>query len=159
MIIQVDTREQENTHVLREFEKQNIDYFDSVLDFGDYYCDETGVTVERKKDLTEFANNCGRGHQRFKRELERLDATGGKMYIVIERKMTYNQLCDWNNPRGQVTYRRLSNGLTKALKPMTGEQMKKICDEWLKKHNIEFVFVEKGESGRTIIKLLRGESV
>ena len=52
MIIQVDTREQANTHVLREFEKQKMDYFASVLDFGDYYCNETGVTVERKEDLT-----------------------------------------------------------------------------------------------------------
>lgn len=155
MIIQVDTREQANTHIIKEFEKQGIDYFDEVLDFGDYFNGDTGITIERKKNLTEFANNCGKGHQRFKRELERLNANGGKMYILIEEDTTFEAMKSWINPKGKTKYRKLKNGTIKPIKAMSGEQMYKICCEWKKEYPIEFVFVDKKESANKIIELLK----
>lgn len=156
MIIQVDTREQANTHVLREFDRQGIEYYDEMLNFGDYWNPETNIVVERKKNLIELAGNCGKGHQRFKSELERLGASTAKMYIVIEQDFDYNKLDEWINPRGRVKHRKLAKGVVKIIRPMSGAQMKKICDKWLEKHNIEFVFVPKKESGKTIVEILGG---
>lgn len=154
MRVHVDSREQANTHIIRFFDKAGIEHIDdSSLNFGDYYADGA-VVVERKRSLTEFAANCGKNHQRFKRELERLDDTGWKMYIVIEQPMNYDDIASWKNPHGKVKYRKLKSGEIKPIKPMSGAQMKAICDEWRNKHNIEFVFCDKRSSGRVITDIL-----
>ena len=154
MRIHVDSREQANTHIIRFFDKIGVEHIDdSSLNFGDYYADGK-VVVERKRNLTEFAANRGKNHQRFKRELEKLDESGWRMYILIEQRISYEDMAAWENPRGKVKYRRLKNGELKPIKPMSGAQMKAICDEWQKKHDIRFVFCEKRDSGREIIDIL-----
>lgn len=154
MRIHVDSREQANMHIIRFFDKIGIEHIDdSSLSFGDYYADGK-VVVERKRNLTEFASNCGRNHQQFKRELERLDESGWCMYILIEQPMKYEEMEQWVNPHGRIKYRRLKSGVLKQIMPMSGAQMKAICDEWKRKHNIKFVFCDKRDSGREIINIL-----
>lgn len=154
MTIQIDTREQANTHIIRYFDKIGVEHIDDgCLQIGDYYADGH-VVVERKRNLIEFAANCGKNHQRFKRELERLDESGWRMYIIIEQEMSYEDMATWQNPRGKVKYRRLKNGMLKAVKPMTGAQMKAICDEWMRKHDIQIKFCNKKDTGREILNIL-----
>lgn len=154
MIIAVDSREQSNSHIVRYFDKVGIEHYDSEsLVCGDYYADGK-VVVERKRSLIEFANNCGKQHQRFKRELERARECGVKMYILIEQPMEYQDLAKWVNPKGKTKYRRLKDGTLKEIKPMNGLLMKRICDRWKEQYDIDFVFVDKRDSGEMIIKLL-----
>lgn len=153
MII-IDTREQANTHILRYLDKNGIEHCDNVLDFGDYLNTENGVVVERKKNFTELAGNCGKGHARFKRELERMDDAGGKMFVLVEQEGGFDALATWENPRGKVKQRTLKKGGVKPVQPMSGAQIAAICKRWEERHNVEFVFCSKRESPQKLCTLL-----
>lgn len=155
-MIQIDTREQNNTHILKTFDKMGIEYFDEPFDFGDYgnVFSKDKVRVERKKNLIEFAGNIGKNHARFKAELEKAKEQGYKVYILIEQEMNYEDLKYWINPRAKIKYRTLKNGTIKEIKSITGEQIWKVCENWKEKYNIEFVFVAKKFSAMKILELL-----
>lgn len=79
----VDSREQENQHILNFFEENKIDYEIKKLDFGDYSFTtkendiigkinfEKFIAIERKNGLLEFSRNAFRDKERFERELQR----------------------------------------------------------------------------------------
>jgi hypothetical protein len=144
MKIWIDSREQENTHILKTFtdawaDKQ-IDGFEQnkTIIIGDYKNpDNPAVWLERKNSWQEFAGNCGSNHDRFKRELERLDQTGGKLFILVE------ELTPLENWKGRHT-------------KMKGNVIQKIIETWKTKHNIEIVQVDKRFSGQKIIEILKG---
>lgn len=138
MVIQIDTREQlyRKKHITDYFDANQIPYIKSKLYVGDYgNLDNPKVFVELKKDWLEFAGNAGKNHDRFKRELERLDAIGGKLYLVVEELAP---LSKWKHKRSQM------NGFT----------MLKILASWTQKHNIELVQCEKKNTGMVIADLL-----
>lgn len=97
MVILVDTREQENKHILEAFNKKKIKFKEKKLDFGDYSfmlpaMPEYGITkpllfdneivVERKGSLTELSGNLTKDRERFEKELIRKKDT--KFYLMIE---------------------------------------------------------------------------
>lgn len=97
MTILVDTREQENKHILEFFNKKKVKYKEKKLDFGDYSfmlpaMPELGITkplmfdneivVERKGSLTELSGNLTDGRERFEKELIRKQ--DAKFYLMIE---------------------------------------------------------------------------
>lgn len=97
MVILVDTREQENTHILSYFDQKKIPYESKKLDFGDYsvrlpHNEEFGlfrdlyfadsVVVERKGSLSELAGNLTKDRTRFESEL--LRAKGTNMSLLVE---------------------------------------------------------------------------
>jgi hypothetical protein len=143
MIIQICSREHagKNKHITDYFDAVGVKYHRSKNYIADYInLDNPGVYVERKANLTEFAGNAGKQHDRFKRELERLDGVGGKMFVVIEEPI-----------------KRLENLVTMSRIPrsqMKPEVLYKICRAWQEKHNLEFVFCYKGDAGRIIKELL-----
>ena len=112
MRIKVDNREKKNDHILQYFNQVGLAKVDKksvknvkdlefayivndLCSIGDYCnLDKPNVFIERKADWNEFAGNCGKNHQRFKRELERLDECGGKMFILVETKQP---LLTWQN--------------------------------------------------------------
>ena len=153
MII-IDTREQANVHILRYLDKNGIEHGDNALDFGDYLNTENGIVVERKKNFTELAGNCGKGHARFKLDLERLDTAGGKMYVLVEQEGGFDALQAWENPRGKPKQRILKRGVVKPVQPMSGAQIAAICQRWQERHNVEFVFCSRRESPQTLCRLL-----
>ena len=56
-ILICDTREKKNKSILKYFDKNNIDYITSKLNYGDYkiYKDNRGV-IDRKDSLLEMAH-------------------------------------------------------------------------------------------------------
>ncbi len=103
---------------------------------GDY-CEYSKplLVVERKASWLEFAGNCGQNHARFKAELERLNAIGGRMVILIEELTPVE---NWQHRRSQ----------------MSGVVMKKIIDRWKEEYNLELVQCTKNESGKKILEIL-----
>ena len=97
LTILVDTREQENKHILEYFDKKKVKYKGKKLDFGDYSfmlpaMPELGIikplffdneiVVERKGSLTELSGNLTKDRERFEKELIRKQET--KFYLMIE---------------------------------------------------------------------------
>lgn len=153
-MILIDTREQANTHILRYLDKHGIERCDVALEYGDYLNTETGIVIERKRNFEELAGNCGTGHARFKRELERLDSAGGLMYILVEQEGDLESLAEWVNPRGTIKHRTLKNGTVKPVQPMNGVQMAQICRRWQERHHVKVVFCAKRDSPKKLCELL-----
>lgn len=98
-----DTREQENSHILKYFDKKGIEYKRKALKFCDYSaylkaCPELGlpfdvslenvIAIERKgsggSGLTEIAHNFGDGRSAFENEWIRAKESGANLYLIIE---------------------------------------------------------------------------
>lgn len=153
MQIQIDSREKGRAirKIVQTFDMEEIKYFTSKMYVGDY-CELSNplVIVDRKQNIAEIAQNATSGHKRFKRELERLDnMDGAKMYILIEQATIDNkpikELSDiilWAPRYGQIV----------------GEQIYRVLSGWQYKHNIEFVFCAKRDTGKEIIRLLGGKN-
>lgn len=99
----IDTREKENLHILKAFEKHNIVYKKEKLNFGDYAIEnEDGfrpkLVIERKADLDELVGNifekCDEGIScnRIHREIIRCISSETRMIILIEDPDWYPKL-------------------------------------------------------------------
>lgn len=148
MIIQIDTREKDRAikKIIAEFDRQGIKYISSKMFVGDY-CDLSNplVIIDRKQNVAELAQNATSQHDRFKRELLRLDKIGGKMYVLIEQDkidgkkiQSLEDVMMWEPKFGKII----------------GLQIYRILSAWQHKHNIEYVFCSKANTGKEIIRLL-----
>lgn len=150
MQIQIDSREKTRAikSILAEFNRQEIKHFISKVYVGDYVALENPlVLIDRKQNIAEIAQNATSGHDRFKRELERLDAIGAKMYILIEQDKidgksieSLEDIILWAPKYGEVI----------------GERVYRVLRSWQYKYNIEYVFCSKRNTGKEIIRLLAG---
>ncbi len=148
MIVQIDTREKDRAikKIIAEFDRQGIKYISSKMFVGDY-CDLSNplVIIDRKQNIAELAQNATSQHDRFKRELLRLDEIGGKMYILVEQDkidgtkiQSLEDVMMWKPKFGRII----------------GLQIYRILSAWHHKHNIEYVFCSKANTGKEIIRLL-----
>ena len=148
MIIQIDTREKDRAikKIIAEFDRQGIKYISSKMFVGDY-CDLSNplVIIDRKQNIAELAQNATSQQDRFKRELLRLDEIGGKMYILVEQDkidgtkiQSLEDVMMWKPRFGKII----------------GLQIYRILSAWQHKHNIEYVFCSKANTGKEIIRLL-----
>ena len=95
----VDTREQETKRARERYDSFGAPYERAVLDFGDYAANLTlpagelhdvsnriipACVVERKQNLDELAMCFTRSRDRFRREFERAQAAGARVYLLIE---------------------------------------------------------------------------
>lgn len=149
MQIQIDSREKARAirNIVKEFDRQGIRHISSKMYVGDY-CDleRPLVIIDRKQNIAEIAQNATSGHDRFKRELERLDEMGAKMYVLIEQDKIDGKKIDsiedlmlWQPKYGQVV----------------GMRIYRILDAWQHKHNVEFCFCSKRNTGKEIVRLLK----
>ena len=152
-IILRDTRQQKESHIIKEFDKQNILHIQTKLDSADYmvirYDKEKGfykdysVLVDTKKDLLELCGNLCHSteHQRILREIELGKQLGAKEFIFLigENKIkTIEDIKNWSSPHTKVR----------------GETLLKIMNTMKTRYNVRFIIVPKKNMGEMIIKLL-----
>lgn len=94
----IDTREQENFHIIDFLHKNRIPYSIEKLDTGDYSCivnpvkelnfdgiDFTDkVVLERKGSLNELSGNVSQERDRFERELQRAKDNNIEFTLLVE---------------------------------------------------------------------------
>lgn len=151
MQIQIDSREKSRAirKILAEFDRQDVKWFVSKLYVGDYINMERPlVIVDRKQNIAELAQNATSGHDRVKRELQRLDEMGAKMYFLIEQNTIdgtpitgLEDILLWKPKYGEIV----------------GERVYRILKAWEHKHQVEYVFCSKKQTGAEIIRLLQME--
>lgn len=152
MQIQIDSREKSRAikKIVAEFDRQDVKYFVSKLYVGDYINMERPlVIIDRKQNIAEIAQNATSDHKRMKRELERLDEMGAKMYFLIEQDTIdgkpitcLEDVMLWEPKFGAII----------------GERVYRILRAWQHKHNVEYVFCSKRNTGKEILRLLGTES-
>ena len=142
----VDTREKGHKKILEYFNKNNIDYIVSKLDYGDYMIyKDNSVVIDRKDNLTELAHNlCGTlEHNRIRKEILRSKEDGCKdfIFLISESKIkSLDDIKNWSSPHTRVR----------------GSTLLKIMQTMKERYGVRFIFCEKKKMGERIIQLLGG---
>lgn len=152
MFILIDSREKPRaiSNIISEFEKCGVKYATNKLFVGDYQNPTNPlILLDRKANIAEIAQNATSGHARLKKELGRLDDIGGRMYFLIEQDRIdgkpigcLEDIILWAPRYGDIV----------------GERVYKVLSAWKYKHNVDYVFCNKKNTGKEIIRLLGGEN-
>ena len=152
-IILTDTRQQKESHIIKEFDKQGILHIRTGLPSADYmavrYDNEKGfyldysILIDTKKDIEEIASNLcnSQNHQRILREIQKGKDLRAKQFVFLingGKVKTIEDLQNWTSKRTKVK----------------GEVLLKIFKTMSQKYNVRFMIVPKNKIGETIIKLL-----
>lgn len=89
MKIIVDTREKPRAiaQILAYFEQNGIEYEKRKLNTGDYMREDNPLlTVDRKQNLGEVANNLTNDNGRFMREVRRASESGQKLIVLVRTR-------------------------------------------------------------------------
>ena len=104
MVVLVDSREKKNGHILHYFDKQNIAYEVTSLNYGDYSfyipAEAAGediyfhrdIVIERKASLEELSGNLAQERERFEKEFLKAGNDGCKIYLLIEAPGGYSDI-------------------------------------------------------------------
>lgn len=155
VVVLIDTREQENSHIKNFFDKKKIPYKIKALKFCDYSaelqaCPELGlpfdvslenvIAIERKgasrNGLNEIAGNFTNGRTAFENEFIRARASGADIYLIIENG-SFEDIRK-HNYRSLMNEKALYNSLL----------------SWRKKYDIHIDFINSDSVGEHIYKLI-----
>ena len=148
----VDSREKPRaiTRIIDYFNKNGVKYTISKLLFGDYmFYNNPLLVIDRKQNIGELAKNCTIEHDRFRRELERCQAAGATLIILVEQN-TYTD-------RGQRVRVKSIEDLLRWDSKFTivkGEKVYRVLKSWMAKYPLKVEFCQKSTTGHHIIKLL-----
>jgi ERCC4-type nuclease len=152
-IVLVDTREQNNQHIIDGFERQGIKYKKKSLRTGDYSCvvtayPEKGITTdwyftdevicERKNSIEELAGNfshSSKDDDRIQRELNRMQPIKHP-YILIENSDLHDLI---------------SGDYRSKLNP---DAFFRTLLTWQKRVDFQLLFVNREDMAKTIYELL-----
>lgn len=152
-VILTDTRQQKESHIIKEFDKQGILHIRTGLPSADYmalrYDKEKGmyldysILIDTKKDIEEITSNlCNtQNHERIKREIFKGQELGAKEFIFLinsGKVKSIEDLQNWTSKRTQVK----------------GSTLIKIFKTMKDKYNVRFMLVPKKDMGKRIIDLL-----
>lgn len=163
MIIQIDSREKARAikNIVAEFDRQGITHPVSKLLVGDYMnCDNPRLIIDRKQNLSELCNNVCNDHARFRRELMLAKENEIQLVILVEHGKGITCLQDvawWDNPRRWKRQKNPESGKWEEVqtKAMTGDVLYKILRTQERKYGCRFLFCEKKDTGKEIIRILR----
>lgn len=149
MNVIVDSREHAKAikKILAHFDEVGVKYLISKLPAGDYMSlDNARLCIDRKQNLSELCSNVCQQHDRFRAELERANEHGIKLIILCEHGGKIKSLEDvlsWTNPR-----------LKESPLAVSGERLYRILSTMSKKYDVDFVFCDKRNTGKEIIRIL-----
>ena len=161
MVIQIDSREKAKAiqKIVAEFDRQGIQHPVSKLMVGDYMnYDNPRLIIDRKQNLTELCSNVCQDHVRFRNELLLSQELGVQLVILVEHGKGIRCLEDviwWNNPRRHKRVQIGGRWQTVETKAMEGDVLYKILCTQQRKYGVRFLFCDKSETGREIIRILR----
>lgn len=164
MVIQIDSREKARAikKIIETFDANGIQHPVSKLMVGDYMnYDNPRLIIDRKQSLLELCNNVCQDHDRFRRELVRAQENEIRLVFLIEHGKGIHRLEDvlwWENPRRWKRVRNSDTGRWEEIetKAMQGETLYKILKTQERKYGCRFVFCEKKDTGKEIIRILGG---
>ena len=164
MIIQIDSREKARPikDIVKEFDRLGIKHPVSKLMVGDYMnYDNPRLIIDRKQNLSELCSNVCTDHERFRNELMFASENDIKLVILVEHGKYVRRLEDvlwWENPRRWKRVRDPNSGkwVDIETKAMKGETLYKILNTLERKYGCTFLFCDKTETGKEIIRILSG---
>ncbi len=144
MTIICDSREKKNQHILKFFDENGIDYKIQKMDIADYQIEGIdGLVIDRKQNLEEIAQNLMNinDKSRFWREVRRANAKKIKMIVLCEHSRNIKSIQDVSNWHSKFS-------------PVSGRSLMNEIYRVHISYGIEFLFCDKKNMGREIIKIL-----
>ena len=104
IVVLIDTREKQNSHITDYLTKNNIAYEPTTLSYGDYafYIPAAvagediyfhrDIAIERKASLEELSGNLAQERELFEREFLRAGNDNAKLYLMVEDMGGYSSI-------------------------------------------------------------------
>lgn len=150
-----DTRQKTDQHSIKHegWAAAGVEVVRHELEVGDY-CRPPLVSVDTKKDMTEFCGNLRTDHKRFRAECERAQAMGTLLIVLVENTegiTSLNDLSKWRESERDFRRRR---GKSRYF----GSQIAKTCKTMTERYGVWFDFCTPDEAAQRVIDLIeRGE--
>jgi len=145
----IDSRENKNTHILKQLNLLDVNYKIDKLEIGDYQLENNPtITIDRKASMEELANNLGVGRERFKAEIMRAYENNVKFIVLLEYINLERDVLQWESKKNKDC-----KPFTKMNRNVMFAQMSTLSE----RYNVIWKYCKKSEIGRKIIELLRGE--
>ena len=150
MVCLVDTREQDTPRLRARLAQMGCKHRREKLNFGDYSAEfplpdgttlslANEVAIERKMDLGELCHCFCQDRTRFRKEFERAQDAGAKMYLVIED-------ADWEKAyNGQYRSQMKPKSLVASI------------FAWLARYECQIIMCQAKTSGKIIREILYRE--
>ena len=148
----IDSREKPKAivKILDHFDKNGIKYEVSKLLFGDYMdWNRPGIVVDRKQNIAELAKNCTVEHERFRREMEKVQKAGATLVVLVEQNR-YKDRDSWVEVNSIEDLLRWSSPHTMV----RGEKVYRVLASWTAKYPLRVEFCDKRQTGRRIAEIL-----
>ncbi len=152
LVVLVDTREQNNQHIISYFDKKGVKWRLKALETVDYSCElkanlelglpfditlENVVGIERKNSLTELAGNFTQGRSQFEEKWQKAKEKIKNLYLIIEGG-SWQDIRN-GNYRSDISEKALYNSLI----------------SWRNKYGFKVDFIEPDFAGEHILRLLQ----
>ena len=150
-----DVRNKAGQHELKHehWSAMGVDVVRHELEVGDYTL-APKVSVDTKRDITEFAGNLRTDHERFRAECLRAQEAGTLLVVLVENTHGIRNLSDlesWEEPRHEFARRH-------GKKPYSGRALARQCRTMTERYGVLFDFCAPEEAAQRVVDLLeRGE--
>ena len=151
----IDTREKPKAiqGILRTIDRAGVEYERTKLLFGDYMdWNRPEVVIDRKQSIQELAQNCTRGHVRFRAELDRAKKAGAKLVILVEQNR-YKDGDEWRAVEDITDLMYWTSPHT----TIRGEKVYRVLRGWMAKYDIDIQFCDKRSTGKRILEIIYHE--
>ena len=151
MTIITDSREKAHIigRILDYFDSEGIKHYSSKLIVGDYMSmDNMKLSVDRKHNLSELANNLTNDSGRFMREVRLAKELGIHLVVLCEHGgwcKSIRDVKDWHNPmQGKIPF------------AISGKELMERIYKVHIAYGVDFLFCDKRCTGRRIVEILEG---
>ena len=151
MTIITDSREKAHIigRILDYFDSEGIKHYSSKLIVGDYMSmDNMKLSVDRKHNLSELANNLTSDSGRFMREVRLAKELGIHLAVLCEHGgwvKSIKDVANWHNPmQGKIPY------------AISGKELMERIYRVHIAYGVDFLFCDKRCTGRRIVEILEG---
>lgn len=152
MSVICDSREKAHIigRILDYFDREGIKHYSSKLIIGDYMSlDNPKLSVDRKFNLSELANNLTNDSGRFMREVRLAKELGIHLVVLCEHGgwcKSISDVKDWHNPmQGKIPY------------AISGKELMERIYKVHIAYGVDFLFCDKRCTGRRIVEILGGK--
>lgn len=167
MIIQIDTREQKNSHVEKWFEEHGIKTIRSKMFVGDYMDIANGLLcVDKKYGLDEVYSCLVSDHDRFRAECVKAQESGIRLVVLIEEPdiSSVEEVGKWQNPRISKWYMihnaqkkgKMLNIRISKQPPLNSQRLQVIMQTMTERYGVEWQFCPKEKTAERIFEILAG---
>ncbi len=144
MILLCDTRQKKGQHlnIERYCSENNITMIPKYLNVGDYMLENGAIAIDTKQTVDELASDLFRDKCSFYKKYKKGHKEGVKLIVLVEEKL--------ENHKDLITWKAKHSKLN-------GRFLVEMINDVKVGYGVDFYFCDKNDTGRYLMKLLKGD--